>query len=126
MSTADPGADRPSDRNAIVFGAGFTGSSSAGARSTVIDARGSSRAFEVPSGSTAVLAGLTVTGGSAASGGGAFVASGAQLSVYAAIFRGNVATDRGGAISNAGNALGLQLDALGQPRRGRRRAGQRR
>ncbi len=90
-------------RNTIVFGVSFTGTGSAGARSTVIDARGTSGAFEVPSGSSATLAGLTVTGGNAPTGGGAFVAEGGQLSVYSTIFRGNVAAGRGGAIATAGS-----------------------
>jgi CSLREA domain-containing protein len=90
-------------QNDIVFGVSFAGNNSSGARTTVIDARGSGRVVEVPSGSTAVLAGLTITGGSADTGGGAFVASGGQLSIYDAIVKGNTATGRGGGVANAGN-----------------------
>jgi CSLREA domain-containing protein len=90
-------------QNDIVFGVSFTGQSSSGARTTVIDARGAGRAVEVPAGSTAVLAGLTVTGGNAPSGGAVFIADGAQLSLYDTILRGNVATGRGGAIHNGGS-----------------------
>jgi CSLREA domain-containing protein len=88
--------------NDVVFGVSFTGDNSAGARTTIIDARGG-RAFEVQAGSSAVLAGVTVTGGSAPTGGAAFVPNGGQLSIYDSIVKGNVASGRGGAIANAGN-----------------------
>jgi CSLREA domain-containing protein len=90
-------------QNDIVFGVSFAGNSSSGARTTVIDARGSSRVIEVPSGSSSVLAGLTITGGNAPIGGGAFVADSGQLSLYDVIMKNNTAADRGGAIANAGN-----------------------
>ena len=83
--------------NDIVFGVSFTGSSSSGARTTVIDARGAGRAFDVPSGVSAVLAGVTVTGG------GASVANGGQLNLYGAILRGNATAGRGGAVLNGGS-----------------------
>jgi CSLREA domain-containing protein len=89
--------------NAIVFGVSFAGNLSAGARTTVIDARGTSGVIQVPAGSTAVLAGLTITGGSARNGGGVFVASGAQLTMLDTIVEGNVASLRGGGIENAGD-----------------------
>jgi CSLREA domain-containing protein len=90
-------------QNDIVFGVSFAGNNSSGARTTIIDARGAGRVVEVPAGSSAVLAGLTITGGNADTGGGAFVASGGQLSIYDAIVEGNVATGRGGGVANAGN-----------------------
>jgi CSLREA domain-containing protein len=90
-------------QNDIVFGVSFAGNFSSGARTTVIDARGNSRVVEVPAGSAAVLAGVTITGGRADTGGGAFVANGAQLSLYDTIVRGNAATGRGGGVANAGN-----------------------
>jgi CSLREA domain-containing protein len=90
-------------QNDIVFGVSFAGNNSSGARSTVIDARGAGRVFEVASGFAAVIAGVTVTGGNAPTGGGAFVANGAQLSIYDAIFKDNVAAARGGGAANAGN-----------------------
>ena len=90
-------------QNDIVFGVSFAGNNSAGARSTIIDARGAGRAVEIPAGSSAVLAGVTITGGNAATGGGALVASGGQLSLYDAIVKGNVATGRGGGVANAGS-----------------------
>jgi CSLREA domain-containing protein len=90
-------------QNDIVFGVSFGGNFSSGARSTVIDARGGGRVVEVPAGSSATLAGLTITGGSAATGGGAFVASGGQLSLYDTIVKSNVASGRGGGIANQGN-----------------------
>jgi CSLREA domain-containing protein len=89
--------------NDTVFGVSFSGNNSAGARSTIIDARGSGRAIEVPAGSTSVLAGVTIRGGNAASGGAAFVAAGGQLSLYAAIVKDNVASGRGGGVANSGN-----------------------
>ena len=92
-------------QNDIVFGVSFTGQSSSGARTTVIDARGAGRAIEVPAGSTAILAGLTVTGGNAASGGAAFVADGGQLTLYDTILRDNVATGRGGGIHSSGSLI---------------------
>jgi CSLREA domain-containing protein len=92
--------------NDTVFGVSFTGAFSSGARSTVIDARGASRVFDVPAGASAALAGLTVTGGSAATGGGAFVASEGQLTLIDVIMRDNVASDRGGAI-HAQGGLGV-------------------
>ena len=88
--------------NAIVFGVSFAGNLSAGARTTVIDARGTSGVIQVPAGSTAVLAGLTITGGSAPAGGGILLADSAQLTLYDAIVEGNVA-QRGGGIDNAGS-----------------------
>jgi CSLREA domain-containing protein len=88
--------------NDTVFGVN-AGSNSAGARTTIIDARGSGRAIEVPSGATAVVAGVTITGGNAPTGGGAFVAAGGQLSLYAAIVRGNTTSGRGGGVANSGN-----------------------
>ena len=90
-------------QNDIVFGVNWTGSNSAGARTTVIDARGSSRVIDVPADSTAVLAGVTITGGNAATGGGAFVADGGQLSIYDSIVKDNVASGRGGGVANQGN-----------------------
>ena len=89
--------------NDTVFGVSFAGNNSAGARTTIIDARGSGRAVEVADGASAVLAGVTITGGNAASGGAAAVPSGAQLSLYAAIVEGNVASGRGGGVANSGN-----------------------
>jgi CSLREA domain-containing protein len=90
-------------QNDIVFGVSFAGNNSAGARTTIIDARGTGRVVEVPAGSSAVLAGVTITGGNAPTGGGAFVAAGAQLSIYDSIVRDNVASGRGGGVANAGN-----------------------
>jgi CSLREA domain-containing protein len=86
----------------IVFGVSFAGNFSSGARSTVIDARGSGRVIEVPASTSAVVAGLTIKGGNAGTGGGVFVADSGQLSLYDAIVEGNVATGRGGGVANAG------------------------
>ena len=86
-----------------VFGASFAGSFSSGARSTVIDARGASRAVLVPAGSSSVVAGLTITGGNADSGGGVLVANQGQLAMYDTIVKDNVASVRGGGVANLGN-----------------------
>ena len=91
--------------NDYVVGAGFTGEASGGARTTVIDARGPGRVVQVPSGAGALLAGLTITGGSADTGGGILVGPGAQLALYDAIVKGNTATTRGGGITTAGTVL---------------------
>jgi CSLREA domain-containing protein len=90
--------------NDIVFGVGFGGNQSAGARTTIIDARGASNVLTVSSGASAVVAGLTLTGGRAGSAGGAAqVPAGTQLSLYDMIVRDNSAGARGGAIDNSGN-----------------------
>jgi CSLREA domain-containing protein len=89
--------------NDTVFGVSFANEFSSGGRTTIVDARGGGRAFEVPSGAFAFLAGLTITGGNAPVGGAASVASGGQLFLYDAIVRDNVAAERGGGIVNAGN-----------------------
>ena len=49
--------------NDVVFGVGFGGNQSAGARTTMIDARGASTVLTVAGGASAVVAGLTLTGG---------------------------------------------------------------
>jgi CSLREA domain-containing protein len=85
-----------------VFGVSFAANNSAGARTTVIDARGSGRVLEVADGASAVLAGVTITGGNAATGGGAFVPANAQLSLLDAIVRNNTASGRGGGVANSG------------------------
>jgi CSLREA domain-containing protein len=88
--------------NDYVLGGSFLNNRSAGARTTVIDAGGSSRVIHVPSGSTGLFAGVTITGGSADTGGGILLESGSQLTLYDAIVRGNSATARGGGITSAG------------------------
>ena len=87
----------------IVFGVSFAGNNSAGARTTVIDARGAVRAVQVQPGASAVLAGVTIIGGSADAGGAALVPENAQLTIYDSILKDNVAAGRGGAIANAGS-----------------------
>jgi len=93
--------------NNILFGGGFAGSSSAGARGTVIDARGASRAIQVDPGASTILAGFTITGGRAATGAGALVGSGSTLSLYNSIVDGNVATTRGGGIAVTDGTVSL-------------------
>jgi CSLREA domain-containing protein len=89
--------------NDVVFGVSFAGNNSAGARTTVIDAGGRSRVVQVAPGTSAVLAGVTIRGGNAPTGGGAAIPDGAQLNLYDTILDGNTA-QRGGAVSNAGDA----------------------
>ncbi len=85
-----------------VFGAQLGGGGfSSGARTTVIDARGSGRAVEV-SGTNNWLSGVTVTGGRADVGAGALVPGGATLFLYNVIMTDNVATAGGGAVATAG------------------------
>jgi CSLREA domain-containing protein len=90
-------------QNDIVFGVSFASNFSSGARTTIIDARGTGRVIEVPTGSSATLAGVTITGGNAPTGGGVLVARGAQLSLYDTIVKDNVASGRGGGVANQGN-----------------------
>lgn len=89
--------------NDVVFGAAFSGDFSSGARTAVIDARGTGRAVQVAPGASGILAGVTVTGGTADVGAGVFVPATAQLTVYNAIVSDNVASARGGGIATAGN-----------------------
>jgi CSLREA domain-containing protein len=89
-------------QNDTVFGVSFVSNFSSGARTTIIDGRGQTRVFQVPAGSSSVVAGVTITGGSAPIGGAALVENGGQLSLYDTIVRNNVALERGGGILNAG------------------------
>lgn len=88
--------------NDTVFGADFVGNFSSGARTTVIDARGSGRAVQVAPGASAFLAGVTLTGGRADTGAGVLVPANASLSLYAVEVSENVATGRGGGIAVGG------------------------
>ncbi len=56
-----------------------------------------------PAGSSSIVAGVTLTGGTAPTGGAALVADTAQLHLYNAIVEGNTATSRGGAIEALGS-----------------------
>jgi CSLREA domain-containing protein len=100
-------------RNVSIFGAGLSGGFGAGARTTIIDAGGRSRVFEVPSGSNSIVGGVTVTGGTAAAGGGAFVESGGQLIFHNSIISGNVAGGRGGGVMSLGEVVVLNSTVTG-------------
>jgi hypothetical protein len=89
-------------RNVVIFGAGFGGNQSGGARTTIIDARGASRVLQVSANSQAILAGVTLTGGRADVGGGALIDASGTLFLYNSIVDGNVATIRGGGIAAGG------------------------
>ena len=91
--------------NDNVLGGSFLNNRSAGARTTVIDAGGQSRAIHVPSGASGILAGVTITGGRADTGGGILLESGSQLFLYDGIVKGNTATSRGGGITSGGDFL---------------------
>ena len=88
-------------RDVLIIGAGLSGGQGAGARTTIIDGRGS-RVFEVPAGASSIVAGVTITGGSATTGGGAFVAAQGILNLFNTIVEGNTAGARGGGIHNQG------------------------
>ena len=107
-------------REVLIIGAGLSGGQGAGARTTIIDGRGS-RVFEVPAGSSSIVAGVTITGGSATTGGGAFVAAQGILNLYNTIVEGNSAGARGGGIHNQGTVARPELDRHREPRQRRRR-----
>lgn len=90
------------NENTTIYGAGFLGNQSSGARTTVIDGNSSSRVVQVPAEITAIFAGVTLTGGRAPNGAGALIGSGATLFLYNSIVRDNVASARGGGVQTAG------------------------
>jgi CSLREA domain-containing protein len=91
----------------VILGAGTVGGQGAGARTTIIDARGASRVVNVPAHQFAILAGLTLTGGRAANGAGALVGNNWTLELFNAAVDGNVATTRGGGLEAAAGSLAL-------------------
>ena len=100
--------------NVFLAGAGLSGGQGASARTTIIDARGRSRVIEVPSGSTnSLVAGLTLTGGSATTGAGVFVGAGGTLNIYNAHIQGNTAGARGGGIHSQGTVTLQNSSILG-------------
>jgi hypothetical protein len=94
--------------NTTVYGAGLGSPESSGARTTIIDGNNASRVVQVPPELSAVFAGVTLTGGRADSGAGAFVGSGGTLYLYNSFVRGNIATSRGGGVQAAGTVLLIQ------------------
>lgn len=86
----------------VLIGAGLSGGQGAGARTTIIDARGRDRAIVVPSGSSSIVAGITVKGGAADTGAGALVQPDGGLSFYNSVIEDNVATGRGGGVAAFG------------------------
>ena len=87
----------------IIFGSGIVGGFGAGARTTIIDARRQRSRVQVPAGSSSIVAGVTLTGGTAATGGGALVDGTAQLHLYNTIVEDNTPTSRGGAVEALGS-----------------------
>jgi CSLREA domain-containing protein len=97
-----------SSANTAIYGAGFGSQQSSGARTTIIDGNNASRVVQVPAEMTVVFAGVTLTGGRAATGAGAFVGSGGSLYLYNSFVRENVATSRGGGVQTAGTLFLIQ------------------
>jgi CSLREA domain-containing protein len=94
--------------NTTIVGAGLVGGRGAGARTTIIDARGASRVVQVPANTFAIVAGVTLTGGRADTGAGALVGNNGSLGLYNATIDGNVATGRGGGVDvNRGSFTAL-------------------
>ena len=91
-----------SNQNTTVYGAGLFGNQSWGARTTVIDGNNSSRVLQVQAQTTSAFFGVTLTGGRAPDGAGAFVGTGGTLFLYNGIVRDNVASSRGGGIESQG------------------------
>jgi CSLREA domain-containing protein len=91
--------------NTAVYGAGFGSQQSSGARTTVIDGNNAGRVVTVSPGGTIIFAGVTLTGGRAATGAGAFVSAASTMYLYNSFVRGNVATSRGGGIEAAGTLI---------------------
>ena len=87
----------------VILGFGTVGGFGAGARATIIDARNSGRVLVAPAGSSSIVAGVTLTGGTAPTGGAALVEDTAQLHLYNSIVEGNTATSRGGAVEALGS-----------------------
>jgi CSLREA domain-containing protein len=93
--------------NTTIIGAGTVAGQGAGARTTIIDARGASRVVNVPANQAVIIAGATLTGGRAANGAGALVGNNASLSLFNAAVDGNTATTRGGGVELASGSLAL-------------------
>jgi len=91
-----------------IYGAGFGSQQSSGARTTIIDGNNAGRVVQVASGGNVTFAGLTITGGRAASGAGVFVDNGGTLFLFNSIVRDNVATSRGGGLQSAGTLEVIQ------------------
>ena len=102
-----------SGQNTTIYGAGFLGQQSSGARTTIIDGNNRSRVVQVPPERTAIFAGVTITGGRAATGAGAFVGSGGTLFFYNSFVRDNVADSRGGGVHAQGTIEILQSTVSG-------------
>ena len=60
--------------------------------------------FQIESGVTATLSGLTITGGSAYDGAGVYAATGATISLADCVITGNTATHTGGGLESYGTA----------------------
>jgi CSLREA domain-containing protein len=91
--------------NVVVVGAGLSGGQGAGARTTIIDARGRSRVLDVRG--SAIFAGVTLTGGAADVGAGALVQPDGILQLFNSVVEENTATVRGGGIAALGNVSTL-------------------
>ena len=103
-------------RTMLILGAGTVGGQGAGARTTIIDARGQSRVVEVASETQAIVAGVTLRGGSATDGGGAHIAAGGVLSLYNAHRRGQRRRHTGRRHPRRRHRHRAELDDQRQPR----------
>jgi CSLREA domain-containing protein len=93
--------------NTTIISTGLSGGQGAGARTTIIDARGASRVINLPANQFAILAGVTLTGGRAPNGAGALVGNNAGLQLFNDIVDGNVASSRGGGVDVVAGSLAL-------------------
>jgi CSLREA domain-containing protein len=91
----------------VVVGAGLAAGQGAGARTTLIDARGRSRVLEVAPNASVIFAGVTLTGGSADVGAGALVQASGILQLFNADVQGNTATVQGGGVAARGHVSTL-------------------
>lgn len=82
----------------VSMGGDLTISNAGGPSTITVDANGQSRVFDIASGSTVTIDGLTITGGSASNGAG--IENSGDLTVSNSIVTGNTATGGGGGIYN--------------------------
>ncbi len=84
----------------------------AGARSTSIDANGSSRVLELPGAATATVAGLTVIDGYALSDNGGNILNQGVLTLRDVRVSGGIADNEGGGIANLGGTLTVERSLI--------------
>ena len=102
--------------NTTIVGAGIGASTSAGSRTTIIDAQGRSRVVDVPANTGAIVAGVTLTGGRAANGAGALVGNNGSLQLINTAVDENVATGRGGGVHAPAGSIALSNSIVSRNR----------